>query len=244
MPRETQFMNQLLSRFSQVEQMVRQAPIMLGGSTGSGGGGGGPPGGFIGRLPQGQITGDTDELAVVSSGSIGSLLDNLNRIRYWEKTQIAASEPSPTFAGQLWVDTASSNALNIRNETDTDWYTYSSSSPVNSQAVFSVEGVVSAGTGTLRLYNSLGRTVTISKVFMAVGTAPVGSSIICDLNVNGTTVFTNQSNRPTITAGNNTGYTTSIDSASWIDGAYLTLDRDAVGSGTPGSDLSVNVVYS
>src|SRR3990167_1355274 len=73
----------LLGRFAGMEQYVRQATLVLGGSTGSGGGSGGPIGGASGLLIQTRVAGDTDESFqyTQSSGSVRHLLDNLNRIR-------------------------------------------------------------------------------------------------------------------------------------------------------------------
>jgi hypothetical protein len=39
---------------------------------------------------------------------------------------------------------------------------------------------------------------TIRSVTAAVGTAPTGATLIADVNIDGTTVFTTQANRPTI----------------------------------------------
>lgn len=245
MSRELEFQRALVDMMNDIRYTWRQNAIVLGGTSGSGGGYGSPPGGFVGQLNQNQITGDTSELRTLSSGSATSLLWNLNRIRYWETMQFGSSAPTPTFAGQFWVDTSSGSALNYRNATDTGWVSASSGSVLpNSQAIFSAEGVVSTGSGAMRIYNELGRTVTIFKVFIAVGTAPMGSSLICDVNLDGTTIFTTQSNRPTITSGNNTGVTTTIEVSSWPDGSYLSFDRDAVGSSVPGSDLTCHIVYS
>jgi hypothetical protein len=112
------------------------------------------------------------------------------------------------------------------------------------QAVFTVESAVAISTGALRIYNCLGKTATISEVFLSAGTAPTGAALIVDVNLDGTTIFTTQSNRPQIAADANTGNTTTIEVASWQDGHYLTMDVDQVGSGTAGSDLTVHVVYS
>lgn len=69
-----------------IESAVRQArvqPLNLGGLGGAGGGDGGPPGGFIGQLPQRQVTYDTTEAATLFTPASGmSLVDNLNHIRY------------------------------------------------------------------------------------------------------------------------------------------------------------------
>lgn len=247
MPREIEYTRELVSMFDTLKAEVRTQTLVLGGSSGSGGGGGGPVGGLVGQLPQIKVAGDTDEskTELISSGSIASLLDNLKNIRYWETTQIAVSAPSPTFAGQLWVDTSGSSPypLYIRNAGDTNWFSIDGA-PRTSQAIFSTEGVLSTGSGNLRIYNELGRTVTISKVFLAVNTPSSGSSIICDVNNSSATIFSNQAHRPEIAAGAYTGYTTTIDLPTWADGEYLTFDRDAIGSSTPGSDLTVHITYS
>lgn len=67
-------------------------------------------------------------------------------------------------------------------------------------------------------------------------TAGSGSSTIVDLNINGTTAFTTQANRPTVTAaaGNSASSTTSLpDVTSVLPGEYLSIDIDQVETGTP-----------
>ncbi len=110
--------------------------------------------------------------------------------------------------------------------------------------IFTMEGNVSVVDNPLRIYNASGGTRTISKVFLAVNTAPTGAAIIVDIHKNGTTIFTTQSNRPQIAADANTGYTTTIEVSTWADGAYLTMHIDQIGSTTPGSDLTVIILYS
>lgn len=239
MPRELEFQKYLIELMNDVRYSMRQQAIMLGATSGSGGGGGSPPGGFIGQLGQTNVAGDTDELRELSSGSASNLLWNLNRIRYWETVQFGSSQPNPSFAGQFWVDNSIGNQLNFRNGDDTDWIPISTG-----QALFTAEGTLSTATGSLRVYNCLSRTVEIKKVFLSVSDAPTGADIIVDLNNGGTTVFTTQSNRPKIVDGANTGYTTTINLATWADGEYLTFDIDQIGSGTPGQNLTVHVVYS
>jgi|SRR3970282_1297671 len=82
--------------FEYLQQLLRinnARPVMLGGYSASGGGAGGAPGGFIGYLPQTRVAYDLTEgamLGFVEPGAInasgevvsGSLLDNLNHIRY------------------------------------------------------------------------------------------------------------------------------------------------------------------
>lgn len=113
--------------------------------------------------------------------------------------------------------------------------------PIQTQT-FSSTGTLVVETGVHRLYNNRATAWTINGVRASVGTAPTGAAIIIDIKVNGTTIFTNQANRPTISAGaNNTAYVTSMDIASVAAGSYLTVDVAQVGSTIPGSDLTVQV---
>lgn len=110
-------------------------------------------------------------------------------------------------------------------------------------APFGFVGPVSVQTGTARfLFPSA---ATILGVVAAVGTAPMGQSMLVDVLKNGTTVFTTQANRPTIAAG---AHATSVmptpDVTAVVSGDYLTVDIDQIGSTVAGSDLVVNVYLS
>lgn len=109
-------------------------------------------------------------------------------------------------------------------------------------AVFSVAGNVAVGTGLARYYAS--DTLTITNVIASVGTAPTGSSIIVDVNKNGTTIFTTQANRPTITASSFVDLTSLPDVTSVAAGDYLTIDVDQRGSTIAGTDLVVQIVFA
>jgi len=112
------------------------------------------------------------------------------------------------------------------------------------QTVFTFSGELEITNNPLRLYNELGLSQTIIKVFLSVGTAPTGSSLVVDVHKNGTTIFTNQGNRPSIPSFGETGSSTTIENAIWADGEYLTAHIDAVGSGFAGSDLVVHIVHT
>lgn len=109
---------------------------------------------------------------------------------------------------------------------------------------FSVAGALAVTTGQHRIYNDVGQTLTIWAVRASVGTAPVGASVIVDVNIgpSPTTIFTTQANRPTIAAGTNSNKSTSIDVMTISDGGFFTVDIDQVGSTTPGSDLTVQIL--
>lgn len=107
---------------------------------------------------------------------------------------------------------------------------------------FSKAGTVSVGTGAARVYNDTGATLTITSVRASVGTAPTGQSLIVDVNINGSTIFSTQANRPTIAAAaNSSGKVTNMNTTSIAAGQYFTVDVDQVGSGTAGADLTVQI---
>jgi len=96
--------------------------------------------------------------------------------------------------------------------------------------------------GLHRFYNDTGKTWDIQYVRATVGIAPTGSSLIVDVNRDGTTIFTTQSNRPTITAStNSSGKVTNMDVTTVADGSYLTVDIDQVGNTISGGALTVQV---
>lgn len=112
---------------------------------------------------------------------------------------------------------------------------------------FSKTGTLATGTGTYRIYNDTGDTLTIRAVRASVGTAPTGAAIIVDINksVAGTptTIFSTQGNRPTIAASSNTsGKVTNMNTTSIADGEFFTVDIDQVGSTAAGADLTVQIL--
>lgn len=82
---------------------------------------------------------------------------------------------------------------------------------------------------------------TIIEVQASVKTAPTGASIIVDINLNGTTIWTTQGNRVTIVAGAYTGVQTTFDVLTLAVGDYFTIDIDQVGSTIAGAKLVVRL---
>lgn len=110
------------------------------------------------------------------------------------------------------------------------------------EALFKLTGALSVGAGATRLYNDTGATWTISSIRASVETAPSGGSVVVDVNKNGTTLFTTQANRPTITSANTTsGKVTNMDVTTVADGDYLTVDVDT--TTVPAAQLTVTVVF-
>lgn len=115
---------------------------------------------------------------------------------------------------------------------------------VRGQAIFTVAGDLEAAIASpFPIHNRMGASKTILEVFLAVSGAPVGADLIVDVNKNGTTIFSTQSNRPKILAGEFTGYTNTIDTATWAAGETINIEVDQVGSSSPGTNLIVHVVY-
>jgi hypothetical protein len=104
-----------------------------------------------------------------------------------------------------------------------------------------VVGTLSVGTDKAPTLLALAN-MTILKVKLVAKTAPTGSDVICDINKNGTTIFTTQANRPKIVAGSTTGDSGVPDVASLVEGDKLTLDVDQVGSTVAGADLTAQII--
>jgi len=99
MSRTQNLWQDILNRIDSTYYLLRQDTLALGGTSGSGGGSGGRPGGYSGQLAQIHVAGDFTEsfLNVSTSGSIGSLLHNLDNARAYLKGthQFWASSGSP-----------------------------------------------------------------------------------------------------------------------------------------------------
>lgn len=83
---------------------------------------------------------------------------------------------------------------------------------------------------------------TIEEVEVTMGAAPTGSSVIFDVNKNGTTIFTTQGNRPTVATSSQSD-TATPDVTTLVDGDYLTVDIDQVDSNSVGADAVLVVRY-
>lgn len=107
---------------------------------------------------------------------------------------------------------------------------------------FTIPGNLTVGAAAIRWYFT--GNVTVSNVVATVSTAPTGASVIFDVNKNGTTIFTTQGNRPTITATNFTDLTSTPDTTTFASGDYVTIDVDQIGSTVAGADAVIRLVVS
>jgi len=89
-------------------------------------------------------------------------------------------------------------------------------------------------------------TLTIVKVKIVVKTKPTGagSAVTVDVNKNGTTIFTTQGGRPSITVAGGFAIDDSStpDITGLIEDDIVTIDVDAIGGTVAGADLTVEVV--
>jgi len=81
----------------------------------------------------------------------------------------------------------------------------------------------------------------IIKAFATAKTAPVGSSLIFDVNLNGSTIWSTQANRLTIADGATSANQSTFNTTSLTEGDLLTIDIDQIGSGTAGKDITIVV---
>jgi hypothetical protein len=110
--------------------------------------------------------------------------------------------------------------------------------------IMTFSGILTVSDSPFRIHNLLPNHQNILKVFLSVDTCPTGASIIVDIHLDGTTIFTNQAHRPVIAASQYTGHTDLdiTDVSSWPADGYLTAHVDQVGSTIAGANLVVHVL--
>lgn len=114
-------------------------------------------------------------------------------------------------------------------------YSSGTAGPPGLSPIFSRQGTLTTMTGTQRLY--VERSGTISVARASVGTPSTGSAVLVDINKNGTTILS----APISIAAAAYTATGTISVSNVVSGDYLTVDIDAVGSTTPGANLTVTL---
>lgn len=104
---------------------------------------------------------------------------------------------------------------------------------------FSVNNVDLATSQSVAIIAPCDLIITGGKI--EVGTAPTDASLICDVHLNGTTLWTTQANRPTIVADGTSAAITAPDVTSIAQGDRLLLMIDQIGSTVAGKDLSLTL---
>ncbi len=89
------------------------------------------------------------------------------------------------------------------------------------------------------------RAMNVTNVFIKVDTAPTGADLQVDINKNGTTIFTNQANRPIILSTFFTRTSPTPDITAFAQNDVLSISIDQVGSTIAGGDnLYIRVEYT
>jgi len=83
--------------------------------------------------------------------------------------------------------------------------------------------------------------MTLTAVKANCTTAPTGATILVDINEAGSTIFSTQSNRPTIAIGATSANAAGIDDTALANDALITFDIDQIGSTAAGKGLKVTL---
>lgn len=105
---------------------------------------------------------------------------------------------------------------------------------------FYIDDVLEAGTNLISVI--IPQALKITGIKLAVDIAPTGANLIIDINQNGTSIYTTQVNRPTITAGNTTADAILPDTINLVTGDKISLDIDQIGSTIAGENLAIIVI--
>lgn len=189
---------------------------------------------IIWGTPAKTFTHDHDDLYYTQTELDGGQLDT----RYYTETELNNGQLDTRYYTETELSTSGLASVHWDNLTNVPPLT------PEQMIIFTLAGTLYLFTGALRFTNIFGVSRTISEVHLRVKDAPAGSDIIVDVHKNGSTIFTNQANRPQIAAGAVDGTTTTIDVATWADDEYLTIDIDQIGSTTPGGYLTVEIRFT
>jgi len=125
-----------------------------------------------------------------------------------------------------------------------DWYHYIVEL-FEDMALVATRTIVFGVAGTLTAENNasfeipIPENLTCLKVYINVKTAPTGCQLIVDVNLDGTTIFSTQANRPMITAGQKNAESGTPNVQSYNKNQILSIDIDQIGSTVAGADLIV-----
>ena len=191
------------------------------------------------------ITGDSSSTSTKFGGTalnkIGNFLNGGgSEIAYIKDDDIVITDPSTT-TKRVRIDAGTVSASNTRvlNMPDRDV----AANSFNEVILLAVsDETTDLTTGTEKVTFRCPFAFTITGVSASVSTAPVGSTIICDINETGTTIL---STKLSIDASEKTS--TSAASAAVVSDttiaadAEITVDIDQIGSSTAGKGLKVKL---
>lgn len=183
---------------------------------------------------------------VTDHGALTGLADDDHTQYQKESEKSAASGYASLDAGTLVptaeLGTGAASATKFLRG-DQTWATPASTGITLKEAAFGFPGTVFTKTGTQRWYAD--RAYTCTSIITSLGTAPTGANLRLDINIDGATAFTNQTQRPNVTAGTNVQIkTTNLGNlVTLASGSYITLDVDQIGSTEPGAELTCQITF-
>lgn len=191
-----------------------------------------------------SIFSSSDDKPTISSGSYTGFSDALN-VTSWEDgsylTMHVDSKGNEEAGANLVVQVLYS--VSQIPVTHGGFVPLNPSITITDQEFFAIEGAVTAGSSPLKIYNTSGSAVTLSKIFLSLETPTGGSGLIVDILKDGESIFTSDDHKPVITAGSYTGETTDIDTTTWGSGESLVMNVENAGNET-GENLVVQVVFT
>lgn len=183
---------------------------------------------------------------VAAAGDLlyGSAANTLAKLAKGTTGQVLKTGTAPSWATLASTDISDfSSAADARIAAATISKSQIAASSRYREVLFAKQGTLATGTGTFRWYPP--NNATIVDAWASVGTAPTGATLIVDVNRTGTTIFSTQSRRPTISISGFYAASGTPDGTLTMTAGtdYLTVDIDQIGSTIAGSDLTVGVRY-
>ena len=188
---------------------------------------------FQGGATSGIITGvsmvgSSSTTGIEGTGTGTTLLVDSNAIKSFTTGILASSSATVQLGDNLFESNTTDTSTSGGGSFTTHVHTNAAG------ITFTATGTLTVSSGTLRF--PITSAMTITNIRAMCNTAPTGASAIFDVNLNGTTVFTTQGNRPTIAVSTTDSGNTVPDVTALAAGDYLQIDVDQVGSTVAGAD--------
>lgn len=175
---------------------------------------------------------------------LGGALDgqgyDLNNMGVLFLTEQASAEADVAGKGQFWVQTATPNRPMFTDDAGTDWELKHDKIAI---ACSDETTDLTTGTGKAE-FQIVDGAFTLTAIYATVSTAPTGSTIIVDVNLNGSTIMT--TNKISIDASEKTSDTAAtapgLTTTALTENGVITVDIDQIGSSTAGKGLKVYLV--
>jgi hypothetical protein len=110
-----------------------------------------------------------------------------------------------------------------------------------SGSIEGLNGIAVVSQGLMPLY--MPRPGTLAYVLFGAGIAPQGQSLLFDVNKNGTSLWDNDIDKPSIAPGMNVSLKVVPDHLDFLAGDYFTVDIDQIGTTSAGGMITFSIWY-